>query len=73
MRRLRAIILICLLGIPLTFIFSFYSHKSEKHSIDGYFTPCFHNDFQLNSLGEFAEQIERYVQAAIGANIRESI
>jgi hypothetical protein len=28
-------------------------------------------DFQLASLGELAEQIEKYVQSAIGTNLRE--
>ena len=32
-----------------------------------------YEDFQLPSLGELAQQIEKYVQAAVGANIRENI
>ncbi len=30
-----------------------------------------YEDFQLASLGELAEQIEKYVQAATGRNLRE--
>jgi hypothetical protein len=37
------------------------------------FVPGHYEDFQLESLGELAEQIEKYVQLAIGANIRENI
>jgi len=35
------------------------------------FVPGHFEDFQLPSLGELAEQIEKYVQSAIGANLRE--
>ncbi|MBL7153486.1 MAG: hypothetical protein ISS79_07195 [Phycisphaerae bacterium] len=31
----------------------------------------YYEDFQLASLGELAEQIEKYVQSAIGKNIKE--
>ena len=35
---------------------------------------CGHyEDFQLPSLGELAEQIEKYVQMAIGTNLREGV
>jgi len=42
-----------------------------KRAINGEFTAGFYEDFQLPSLGELAEQIEKYVQAAIGANLQE--
>ncbi len=42
-----------------------------KRAINGDFTAGFYEDFQLPSLGELAEQIEKYVQAAIGANLQE--
>jgi hypothetical protein len=42
-----------------------------KKAINGEFAPGHHEDFQLSSLGELAEQIEKYVQLAIGANLRE--
>jgi len=44
-----------------------------KRAINGDFTAGFYEDFQLPSLGELAEQIEKYVQAAIGANLQERI
>jgi len=42
-----------------------------KRTLDGELVPGHYEDFQLASLGELAEQIEKYVQLAIGANIRE--
>lgn len=44
-----------------------------KRAIDGELVPGHYEDFQLASLSELAEQIEKYVQMAIGANLRESI
>jgi len=44
-----------------------------KKTMDGVFISGHYEDFQLASLGELAEQIEKYVQAAIGANIKEDI
>ena len=44
-----------------------------KRTIEGDLVPGHYEDFQLSSLGELAEQIEKYVQLAIGTNIRESI
>jgi hypothetical protein len=41
-----------------------------KRTLDGELIPGHYEDFQLESLGELAEQIEKYVQLAIGANIR---
>ena len=42
-----------------------------KRAINGDFTAGFYEDFQLPTLGELAEQVEKYVQAAIGANLQE--
>ena len=42
-----------------------------KKALNGEFVPGHYEDFQLASLGELAEQIEKYVQSAIGTNIRE--
>ena len=42
-----------------------------KKALSGEFVPGHHEDFQLEALGELAEQIEKYVQMAIGANLRE--
>jgi len=44
-----------------------------KRALNGEFLAGFHEDFQLASLGELAEQIEKYVQAAIGSNLRENV
>jgi len=42
-----------------------------KKALNGEFMPGHYEDFQLASLGELAEQIEKYVQLAIGRNIKE--
>ena len=44
-----------------------------KKALNEQFVPGHYEDFQLASLGELAEQIEKYVQLAIGTNIREDI
>ena len=44
-----------------------------KKALNGDFVPGHYEDFQLASLGELAGQIEKYVQMAIGTNIRENI
>ena len=44
-----------------------------KRTLDGDLIPGHYEDFQLASLGELAEQIEKYVQLAIGSNLREKI
>jgi hypothetical protein len=44
-----------------------------KRALNGEFLPGFYEDFQLPTLGELAEQIEKYVQLAIGANLRENV
>jgi len=44
-----------------------------KKALNGEFVPGHYEDFQLASLGELAEQIEKYVQLAIGTNLRENI
>ena len=43
-----------------------------KKALSGEFVPGHYEDFQLDSLGELAAQIERYVQFAVGQNIREN-
>jgi hypothetical protein len=42
-----------------------------KKALNGEFVPGHYEDFQLEPLGELAEQIEKYVQSAIGTNINE--
>lgn len=44
-----------------------------KKALNGEFVPGHYEDFQLASLGELAEQIEKYIQMAVGSNIREDI
>lgn len=44
-----------------------------KKAMNGEFVPGHYEDFQLPSLGLLAEQIEKYVQMALGANLREEI
>ena len=44
-----------------------------KKALNGEFVPGHYEDFQLASLGELAEQIEKYVQMALGTNLRENI
>ena len=46
--------------------------KIFKKAINGEFVAGHYEDFQLDSLGELALQIEKYIQFAIGTNIREN-
>jgi len=47
--------------------------KVFKKAINGELIPSYHEDFQIASIGELAEQIEKYVEMAIGTNLREDI
>ena len=42
-----------------------------KKALNGEFVRGHYEDFKLGSLNELAEQIEKYVQMAVGKNIRE--
>ena len=42
-----------------------------KKALSGELIPGYYEDFQLASLNELAEQIEKYVQLAVGKNLRE--
>ena len=44
-----------------------------RKTIDAGFVPSHYEDFQLASLNELAEQIEKYVESAIGRNIKENV
>jgi hypothetical protein len=45
-----------------------------KRTLDGELVQGhYYEDFQLASLGELAEQIEKYVQQAVGVNLKENI
>ena len=47
--------------------------RISKKALDGEeFALGRYEDFQIASLGELAEQIEKYVQAATGSNLREN-
>ena len=46
--------------------------KIHKKALSGEFLPGHYQDFQIDSIGELAGQIERYIQHAVGQNIRES-
>jgi hypothetical protein len=43
-----------------------------KKALDGVFIAGHYEDFQLASLNELAGQIEKYIQSAIGRNLREA-
>lgn len=42
-----------------------------KKALNGEFVPGHYEDFQISSLGELAEQIEKYIQMAVGDNLSE--
>ena len=44
-----------------------------KKALNEEFVAGHYEDFQLENIGELAEQIEKYVQMAIGTNLREAI
>ena len=45
--------------------------RIAKRALDGELIQGHYEDFQLEVLGELAEQIEKYVQHAVGSNIKE--
>jgi len=47
--------------------------KVFKKALSGEFVPGHYEDFQIEPVSELASQIERYIQNAIGRNIRESV
>jgi len=42
-----------------------------KKALNGEFVPGHYEDFQLQTLSELAQQIEKYIQMAVGKNISE--
>lgn len=46
--------------------------KISKKTLDGEFIAGHYEDFQLPIIGDLADQIEKYVQLAIGSNLREN-
>lgn len=47
--------------------------KIFKKALNGEFIQGHYEDFQIEALSELALQIERYIQYAVGQNIRENI
>ena len=47
--------------------------KIFKKALNGEFVPGHYEDFQIAAISELAEQIEKYVQFAVGKNIRENV
>ena len=47
--------------------------KVFKKALNGEFVAGHYQDFQIAGLGELAQQIERYIQFAVGKNIREEV
>ncbi len=45
--------------------------RISKKALNGEYIPGHYEDFQIAALGELAEEIEKYVQSAIGTNLRE--
>lgn len=44
--------------------------KIFKKALNGEFVAGHYEDFQLDSISELSTQIERYIQFAVGANVR---
>ena len=47
--------------------------KLFKKALNGEFVPGHFEDFRHETLSELAHQIERYIQYAVGQNIRENV
>ncbi len=47
--------------------------KIFKKTLNGDYVQGHYQDFQLESLSDLAMQIERYIQNAVGQNIRENV
>ena len=45
--------------------------RFSRKALNGQFAPGHFEDFKLSSINVLAEQIEKYVQQAIGVNLRE--
>jgi hypothetical protein len=44
-----------------------------KKALNGEFVPGHYEDFEIESTNELAAQIERFIQYAVGRNIREIV
>ncbi|MCK5000689.1 MAG: hypothetical protein KAS23_14195, partial [Anaerohalosphaera sp.] len=47
--------------------------KIFKKALNGEFVAGHYEDFELDSVNELAFQLERYIQNAVGTNLRESV
>jgi hypothetical protein len=47
--------------------------KVFKKTINGEVLPSHHEDFRIASLGMLAEEVEKYIQMAIGSNLHKNI
>ena len=47
--------------------------KIFKKALNGQFVAGHYEDFLVHNLNESAEQIEKYIQSAVGTNVRENI
>ena len=47
--------------------------KIFRKTVNDEFIPGHYQDFQIEPLDELANQIERYIQFAVGRNIRENV
>ena len=47
--------------------------KIFKRALNEEFLPGHYQDFQIEPINELANQIERYIQFAVGQNIRENV
>ena len=43
-----------------------------QKALNGEFVPGHYEDFQIEPLGELAAQIEKYIQFAVGKNLKEN-
>ena len=47
--------------------------RISQKALNGEFIPGHYEDFQIGSVSELAREIERYIQFAVGKNIRENV
>ena len=45
--------------------------RIAKRALNGDLIPSFNEDFRIEPLGQLAEQLEKYVQMAVGKNLKE--
>ncbi len=45
--------------------------RIARRALNGDLLPSFNEDFQIEPIGHLAEQIEKYVQMAVGKNLKE--